>query len=717
MFGVRMLDSAKIKIRRTKSNKLHVELFFDNGKRMPVQNFEFDESMDGKECLVEREKGQIVKIVIDGEEYTSIKHKSKNKKSSKKDVNKFKFEPENKKLAKAPYNFVPLNNKVVSWQEPPSFDIYHRDRLSGYIDLEIETKTPLYIRRESEDESFFSIDGKVKIPGSSIRGMVRTLVEIVSFGKFNSQFSDDKNDKRLYYRDPATSPLKETYVEYFTTGDSKDSSIGLKMNVHSGLLRKNGSKYVIYPSSINNGVQYYRVDGMFYGDKEFVLKSNQHLRMDVYSFRKIFFVPVGEKVHSHRGGRVFLKYALVEEVSETPQDSRYKEGYLICSGHSPRKHMQWIINVPDKSCTPIEVENKVIEEYREDTMRSEKVDVLRILDKDAEEVPVFYIKREGKVIAFGHTGFFRLPYELSIGDHIPQDLKSNQTVDFAESIFGVEDRWATRVYFEDANVLEGQGKIFLKPTSPKILSSPKPTTFQHYLEQPQGESNLKHWGDKYDENGKMVKIRGYKLYWHRNTPSKGEYGWSEEEIIRDPQHCIITPVREGVKFRGRIRFENLSKEELGALLFVLDLPSNHYHKLGMGKPLGLGSVEITPTLYTVNRKERYKKLFSSGNGWNTAEAMEDNVPNYKRVFEEYVLRKIGRNNTRSLWDVSRLKELKAILNWENTQRDDWLEKTRYMLIECEVNKYDCICKPKKGKDKCNEFSNRPVLPKPREVVK
>lgn len=87
--------------------------------------------------------------------------------------------------ARAPYNFIPLNECVVKAQDIPEFNKYHKDRFSGYIDLVITTKTPIYIRRDIEESEFFSIkNGLPIIPGSSLRGMVRTLVEIVSFGKF-----------------------------------------------------------------------------------------------------------------------------------------------------------------------------------------------------------------------------------------------------------------------------------------------------------------------------------------------------------------------------------------------------------------------------------------------------------------------------------------------------------------------------------------------------
>lgn len=48
--------------------------------------------------------------------------------------------------AHAPYNFVPLPDKVVYAQEPLGHDRYHPDGISGWIDCQIETCSPTYIR-------------------------------------------------------------------------------------------------------------------------------------------------------------------------------------------------------------------------------------------------------------------------------------------------------------------------------------------------------------------------------------------------------------------------------------------------------------------------------------------------------------------------------------------------------------------------------------------
>ena len=100
----------------------------------------------------------------------------------------------------APYNFVPLCESVFAApaakeERPPwkRYDEYIPGTYTGSIDLTIRTETPLYVRCAEDpnsvshpDFSHFFHHGDPScpvIPGSSIRGMIRSLVEIISFGK------------------------------------------------------------------------------------------------------------------------------------------------------------------------------------------------------------------------------------------------------------------------------------------------------------------------------------------------------------------------------------------------------------------------------------------------------------------------------------------------------------------------------------------------------
>ena len=675
-----MVEKAILAVQKNKEGKLRMRVTFENknkrqkGSGMPAPPWcEVKQEFDNKPCEVKREQGQIVEMIVDGEKLTKpgiAKNKSSKPtgatsraQTSQRQHQRSTGQSGSKKntpieVAKAPYNFIPLNKTVVTAKEDLTetyFDRYYSndENLTGYIELQLETRTPLYTRGtgitdDKKNPDFFSPGGKLKIPGSSIRGMTRFLVEIVSWGKF-SFFSN----KTLYYRGLAdTSSLRNEYQQNMSSGDKKTKQYHFK----AGYLTKEGFKYYIIPAKTDNK------------DKTFI------------------------QVKQRNKNEKF--------VIEKQKDGKY----LVISGSMPGKEQDWLLNSPDYKKPRISVLDQDINAYEQDENRywdkKEKDDtkkkdgnLLRQLEISEENiVPCFYVcwqDAEGKDrVSFGHTGYFRLAYQKTIGEHVPEKLKDDEKIDMAEAIFGKETKFASRVFFEDAELISGQSDILMKEESPKILSGPKPTTFQHYLEQKEVKY-VEHWNSEVD-------IRGYKLYWHRDTSNQNsQYYWGENEAKNTNQHTVIQPVKPGTKFKGRLRFENLLPEELGALLFVLDLPAECCHKLGMGKPLGLGSVKVTPTLIISNRKQRYQKLFSD-NTWALAEDETGEIDNYKKQFAGYVLSQ-SRENVSELWATPRLKALKTMLDWSNTKKQNWLEETRYMEL--------------------GKFKNRPVLPEPQQVIK
>lgn len=658
-------------------------------------------------------------------------------------------------MSRAPYNFVPLNETVVPGQPPPSGDHYHPDRLSGSIELTITTKTPLFIRGEGSD-FFRGADGRPAIPGSSLRGLVRTLVEIVSRGKFATF-----DDRRFHYRavGDSQSSIGHQYQRQMIKRWRHNGDYAFAPLARAGVLEKNGSGYTVRPSP-----------GIFRVDQSVLTAAVLHPPRP--PFRRVYFQKEPVSLHRHvlpKGQPLWLEYALVVDIGPARTSARTTEGLLVFSGpFGTRKHMQWIIELPTQG-PPLDVPPAVIEKYRGDTQRDSGYDLLEWLEKPPAPVPCFYIIDAGGTIsAIGHTGFFRLPYQKTVKDHVPdavrnpRDAADQPVTDMAEAIFGREAGWATRVFFEDALPPRDEKleHFLLEETALQVLGAPKPTAFPHYLEQPGGHrapvGNLNHWDSD-------ARLRGYKLYWHRNvdpTQWKGKVEFSARKlgeylqekrhpaadnlknlleegikqqilskdqnnpdryacqvyfeclpkplksVLRDftlgsteCQHTIATPARQGKTFRGRVRFENLTGEELGALLFVLDLPGGCCHKLGLGKPLGLGSVQIKIGLAVIDHKSRdqnYQSLFNEQGGWRTgASACDQNrVDSYKKDFSRYVL-----NNSAAepgdLWNDPRMKQLKAMLDWNRTRKRNWLEKTGYLPLD--------------------EFRNREPLPAPENV--
>jgi hypothetical protein len=77
------------------------------------------------------------------------------------------------------------------------------------------------------------------------------------------------------------------------------------------------------------------------------------------------------------------------------------------------------------------------------------------------------------------------------------------------------------------------------------------------------------------------------------------------------------------------------------LLFVLNLPEGYCHKIGMGKPLGLGSIKITATLSILDPKKRYCNLIDTG-------YTNDDPSKYLDAYKE-LLKKHNILNTENPW--------------------------------------------------------------------
>lgn len=662
------MEKATLQVRKTKKG-LAVTLMFEDGKSMPFpRKLLQDLDLDNTPVLVQREKGQPVlitrengQVLFDSQPPVSS-GQGGSPERKRNQAMLLDHVRQVKNPASAPYNFVPLNKTVVTVPEScPRENKYftENNRYTGWIDLRIEALTPLYIRdtltreevqqgkKSNEKPEFFSPAGICRIPGSSLRGMVRTLVEIVSYGRLH--FVD--TDQRLYYR--ALADQSNLRAEYQKVMSSYDRN--------------------------NRKTQYKCLAGVLVKDHAAGRGEKFYIRSSGENFHQVLKDEV--KAQYKKAGKKYQEFTYL----------KLEEGYLVVSGDIPgKKKRDWFIHEPAKNAEEIPLLDQDVRDYLNDTTRGKGVpDLIQEAREKREGVPCFYSLRQDEEkqqrISFGHTAMFRLAYKKTIGEHIPrwlQEQKPEETPvpDFAEEIFGNTSSHAGRVFFEDAVLQQDCSQQQMAVKTPHILSTPKPTTFQHYLVQTSEDaSKLQHYNSS-------SAIRGHKMYWHKS----GEH-WEQkdqQEIKQHPsQYTKIRPVKAGSQFHGRIRFENLSSEELGALLFVLDLPEGCAHKLGMGKPLGLGSVCIAAHLHLSDRKKRYKDLFAE---WEKTKSSYKDKECYKQKFTEHLVQKIKEGN--ELWRTVRMRELSTILNFQLGKQLEKRGKTRYMTIAAK------------------EFKKRKVLP-------
>ena len=565
-----------------------------------------------------------------------------------------------RECATAPYNFVSLNQQVLKSpidggagtdeerQENYRKHILSKDKLSGIIRLVLKTKTPVFIGNGGGE--FFGPDGKPVIPGSSIRGMVKNIFKIVTCSSMRGDADDaDFNDKKLYFRTMADKRknVRKAYTD--------------RMSAYNPAEKKNIS----------------------YAEAGFLIHSKED--------QEYYMVPTDFE-------EKWEEPSIVQQKSPSIDWNLDGGKKIAMYTGSMRKKCHYTIHKKSDFRERIRVDSPVIEDYKMDVTRKgvsifdqsyckqgtsagEYTD-----DKDIDFVaPCFYVEEGGQINHFGFGRYYRIPYKHSIGKLVPKELQG-ETVDYADAIFGRKELWGSRLSFEDAVCSDGAAAQE-QPAFSRILSSPKPTSFQLYLKQDDG-GEIKHW----DSNDAV--IRGYKMYWHKKESWK-----NPEQKASTVCPKTIHPVKAGQEFHGQIRFERLSREELGALLKVFELAEKDEslcYKLGQGKSIGMGSVRMEATLEIIDEESCYERLFDGQGSWNEARKAEE-MSQYTEVFDKAL--KEGLSTEAYTRYLISQRELCHLLSWENTEKKDWNAKTEMMDIE----------------DPDKPFQNRMVLPEACEV--
>ena len=87
-----------------------------------------------------------------------------------------------------------------------------------------------------------------------------------------------------------------------------------------------------------------------------------------------------------------------------------------------------------------------------------------------------------------------------------------------------------------------------------------------------------------------IRPLGRKWYLHHKTVA-----WKTLAPTQDrKQKTRIRPLKAGLEFMFDVEFQNLSRNDRALLVYSLRPTTEFRHRLGMGKPLGLGTVVIQP---------------------------------------------------------------------------------------------------------------------------
>ena len=127
-----------------------------------------------------------------------------------------------------------------------------------------------------------------------------------------------------------------------------------------------------------------------------------------------------------------------------------------------------------------------------------------------------------------------------------------------------------------------------EPIYTAVLVEPKPHHQSFYL----------------DETRKH--IAGRKYYFHHSPDVQPLTANGPIRFGNVLANRYIQPLDYDTKFHFRVDFTNLEADEFAALMLAIVLEQDMRHKIGYGKPLGLGSISLVPTSLTlVDYSRRY----------------------------------------------------------------------------------------------------------------
>ncbi len=469
------------------------------------------------------------------------------------------MKPHNSNFFVNPYNFVSLNPKGVLKNKEET------EKLTGYISCTLKVGKDSMLAlpdRNAEDSEkarcfdFFKVNTTPVIPGSEIRGCIRSAFEAVT-----------------------RSCLSVLDNEELTTRMRKPQTMSC------GLLEYTDKGWMIYPAEYRSN----------FGAKKGKYPEWKDGRHADYSERKWRTT----NSPNPEGGFNFYKM--------------HGKPAIKCSNETVAKLIKILELYIDNNKKLSETKNG----DKEGCRNFENVLVKHIGELERKEgiMAVFYKQNGDKFTWISPAAIGRYVYDDKVFDVLERTTsneensyvpcshlakKKNGNDDSAVrnwlcpacSLFGTlggENPTASRVRFSDATAIDV--KLCEEYLELPELSSPKLSTVEFYTlnDDRNGFEDVALW----DYDMTSTKIRGRKFYFH----SKPRYKAVNDGKVGERQ-LATKPAKGGSTFAFKVYFDKISENELNQLLWVLTLGENNpegdqLHKLGAGRPVGFGSVKIT----------------------------------------------------------------------------------------------------------------------------
>jgi CRISPR-associated protein (TIGR03986 family) len=538
---------------------------------------------------------------------------------------------------KSTYNFVPApkNQDVFlpDWAHMVSHDIPFSDGESGEIQIDLKAETPVYIRNghtkkdsecfqnylkkkaenseyktsPAEEESierylsFSNINGKFFIPASSLKGMFRNVLEIMTKSRLNKSLV---NNNRYSFRDLTRDSF------YMNSYNSRQVRAGWLREQEDGnwIIEECKEVYHIHHEEVDKALKTnFRKLFLNQNPKD---KSAAYKYKNCQASKEISFV-VREDDNGKKKAVFDSPGNLKGTIVFTGQPGSRKEG----GGRPSGKVHEFVFEDSNKPVL-IKISPQQKDDFKFIYLDHDKNNISpdwkfwRSKLEKGERVPVFFNKDgETSVKHFGLSYMYKLPYNHSVHEMYPLNSYSDE-IDLAELIFG-------KIGTESS--LKGRlmiGHAFSVSTEPAqmekkkdILGSPKASYFPFYISQDKPK--------EYKTYQNKNEIRGFKRYPVRSRLLEMKYSEKQNDNPNVFSHFV--PLKEGTGFSLKIRFHNLRKIEIGALLSAITFHDNTehcFHSLGFAKSFGYGKLKVNQvkTNFLRYSKQEYLLAFEEKMG-------------------------------------------------------------------------------------------------------
>ena len=512
---------------------------------------------------------------------------------------------------KIPYDFVPLSKWVFppEWADSVSQDIPMPDSYSGIIEYTLENKTHLCVGSyKPENEKTVSFeqtpDGKhYVIPGTSIKGMLREVLSIASFGKFNQIF-----DKRHSFRDLSSSG-NDYLAEY---GKLKISPLWLKFDSKLKQWRIRECRCAKVQNSVLNN---------FLHPAKKIINSIEVTsgHPNATAKDKYMVLPLSQSYFAELQNSSKDQCIVRSIYKNNNNNKELKNGYIVFTGHrvvsEPKKTEQFDYSYffyDNAQFSPkiltkeeMEVVSRLLDpKAMEKSEQSELINDLLKNQVPEYGIPLWGLFENKKLRYLGTSRMPRMTSNYSvheIGKKVSHDSFTDK-YDLPEILFGtIRDNKPhfgikSRVGFSD---LYSVGILATEKVSNMLLAEPKSSFTNVYLTDFSNKSVAKNSSKNSKvsdvsyhtalKSGKDVRLSGWKRYCIRDS-----FKYKAETNENANTKCNVVFVKPKSKFTGKILFNNLNSFEIGALLWVIRFGdnSNCYHSLGYAKPYGAGAVKL-----------------------------------------------------------------------------------------------------------------------------